>query len=385
MAVSILVVDDEPDLEMLIRQRFRKRIRERELDFHFASNGREALEKIEALPDLGIVLTDINMPEMDGLTLLTRMSELDTVLKAIIVSAYGDMENIRTAMNRGAFDFITKPIDFQDLEVTLEKAIREMNALKDGIEAHRQLLSVREQLNVARRIQQAILPQTFPAFPDRPEFDIFATMSPADAVGGDFYDFFLLDNDRLGCVVGDVSGKGVPAAIFMAVSRTLLRATAITCAAPDECIRQVNDLLCRENTTGLFVTMAYAILHWRTGKVDYCLGGHDVPRVLHSNGRVEALENMGGLVLGVSAKAEFACATIQLGAGDQLIFYSDGITEAMNVEQQLFGVQRLDRVLEREPPSDPKATAQRVLAAVKAHAESARQHDDITLLCLQYN
>lgn len=384
MAVSILVVDDEPDLEMLIRQRFRRRIREQEFEFHFASNGREALEKIESMPNLEIVLTDINMPEMDGLTLLSRMSEMNSLQKAIIVSAYGDMENIRTAMNRGAFDFITKPIDFQDLEVTLEKAIREMNALKDGAEAHRQLLSVREQLSVARRIQQAILPQTFPAFPDRPEFDIFATMAPADAVGGDFYDFFLLDGDRLGMVVGDVSGKGVPAAIFMAVSRTLLRATAVTCAAPDECIRQVNELLCRENTTGLFVTMAYAILHWRTGTLEYCLGGHDLPRLLRADGSVEPLDNLGGLVLGVSSSAKYQSATLQLNSGDHLVLYTDGITEAMDTGQQLFGVDRLDEVLRREAPSDPKSTITRVLAAVKAHAAGARQHDDITLLCLHY-
>lgn len=385
MAVSILVVDDEPDLEMLIRQRFRRRIREQELEFHFAGNGREALSKLEAMPDLEIVLTDINMPEMDGLTLLTRLADRDTILKAIIVSAYGDMENIRTAMNRGAFDFITKPIDFQDLEVTLEKAIREMHALKAGAEAHRQLLSVREQLNVARRIQQSILPQTFPAFPDRPEFDIHATMAPADAVGGDFYDFFLLDGDRLGFVVGDVSGKGVPAAIFMAVSRTLLRATAVTCDSPSECIAQVNSLLCHDNSTGLFVTMAYGILHWRSGEVEYCLGGHEIPRILRKHGVVQTFDNQGGLVLGISSQAEYASAKIALEAGDQVLFYSDGITEAMDETLQLFGVQRLDDVLRQCPHADPKATAQHILDAVSHHAASARQHDDITLLCLQFN
>ncbi len=384
MPVSILVVDDEPDLELLIRQRFRRRIREQDLEFHFASNGRQALDMLQALPDITIVLTDINMPEMDGLTLLTHLSALDNLLKAIIVSAYGDMENIRMAMNRGAFDFVTKPIDFHDLEVTLEKAMREMSALKEGAEAHRQLSSVREQLSVARRIQQQILPQTFPAFPERPEFELFATMTPADAVGGDFYDFFLLDGDRMGFVVGDVSGKGVPAAIFMAVSRTLLRATAITCKAPDECIRQANELLCRENSTGLFVTMAYGILHWRTGRVEYCLGGHDIPRILRQDGTVEVLENLGGLVLGVLGHARYESATVELRPGDQLLLYTDGVTEAMDGAMQPFGVSRLDEALKVAPRTCPQETIGHVLNSVQDYVAAARQHDDITTLCLRY-
>ncbi len=133
--VKILVVDDEPDLEALIKQKFRKKIREREYEFIFAVNGKHGLEQLDIHPDVELVLSDINMPEMDGLTLLTKLSEKHKLLKSIIISAYGDMKNIRTAMNRGAFDFITKPVDFKDLEVTIEKTIRHVNQIQDTIRA----------------------------------------------------------------------------------------------------------------------------------------------------------------------------------------------------------------------------------------------------------
>lgn len=132
---KILVVDDEADLEVLIKQKFRQKIRQNEYEFLFALNGRHALEQLEKNPDIDLVLSDINMPEMDGLTLLSRISEKNSLLKAVIVSAYGDMENIRIAMNRGAFDFVTKPVDFKDLEITIDKTIKHVNQLKETLKA----------------------------------------------------------------------------------------------------------------------------------------------------------------------------------------------------------------------------------------------------------
>src|SRR5210317_2000204 len=132
---KILVVDDESDLQILIKQKFRRQIRDNVYDFVFALNGNEALERLEEHPDVDVVLSDINMPEMDGLTLLSRINEKNSILKSVIVSAYGDMENIRTAMNRGAFDFITKPIDFKDLEITIEKTIEHVEAVRQTLQA----------------------------------------------------------------------------------------------------------------------------------------------------------------------------------------------------------------------------------------------------------
>src|SRR5258707_3054996 len=155
MPVKMMVVDDEPDLESLIRQRFRKQIRENEYEFVFAQNGLEALQRLDEHPETSMILSDINMPEMDGLTLLQKLSELNNpALKAVIVSAYGDMENIRTAMNRGAFDFVTKPIDFADLEVTINKTLQHLEIVKQSLAEHEQLIAVQRDLSIATRIQQ---------------------------------------------------------------------------------------------------------------------------------------------------------------------------------------------------------------------------------------
>ena len=256
MPEKILVVDDEPDLESLVRQRFRRKIREGEYEFVFASNGLEALARLLEHNDIGVILSDINMPEMDGLTLLAKLNELkNPALRTVIVSAYGDMDNIRTAMNRGAFDFVTKPVDFTDLEATIEKTISELEITRNAIKEHDKLLSIQYDLDTARSIQLAILPKIFPPFPEHKEFEIFASMEPAKEVGGDFYDFFLLDKERIGFVIADVSGKGVPAAIFMAVSRTLIRATALKGIPPEECLEYANNLLCRDSVSSMFVTV----------------------------------------------------------------------------------------------------------------------------------
>src|SRR5512145_2052428 len=162
---KILVVDDETDLEVLIKQKFRQKIREHKYEFLFAINGKHALEQLELNTDVDVVLSDINMPEMDGLTLLSKINEQNTLLKAVIVSAYGDMENIRTAMNRGAFDFVTKPVNFEDLEITINKTLEEIKLTRRSMEEHDQLISIQHDLNVAREIQQAILPKVFPPFP----------------------------------------------------------------------------------------------------------------------------------------------------------------------------------------------------------------------------
>ena len=385
MPAKLLVVDDEPDLELLIRQKFRRQIRNDEFQFEFARSGVEALQKLAEEPDIDLVLTDINMPEMDGLTLLQKLNELNRLLKAVIVSAYGDMENIRIAMNRGASDFITKPIDFQDLEITINKTLRQLEELKHAVLEHDQLVTIRKELDIASHIQQSILPRTFPPFPDRTEFDIFAAMIPAREVGGDFYDFFLIGDDRLGCVIGDVSGKGVPAALFMAVSRTLLRSTALTGTPPTQCLQQVNRLLCLENSAEMFVTIFYGVLNTRTGAFEYVNGGHNPPYLLRHGGAVEPLESTGGTVLGAIDGVTYRAKSITLEAGDQLLLYTDGVTEAMDSAGKLYSEQRLQQCLRGMDAAGPEALVHAVADEVKRYAGTAPQNDDITVLAIRKN
>jgi len=384
--IKILVVDDEVDLEPLVRQRFRRQIREGIYHFLFAHNGLEALSMLIEHPEIGIILSDINMPEMDGLTLLLKLKELkDPALKTVIVSAYGDMENIRIAMNRGAFDFLTKPINFEDLEITINKTLDEIKLIRKSMEEHHELLSIQHDLEIAREIQQAILPMNFPPFPHRKDFDIYASMTAAKEVGGDFYDFFMIDNDRLGFVIGDVSGKGIPAAIFMAVSRTLIRATGLKGISVEECIDYANQLLCNESASCMFVTVFYGILHTDTGKIEYVNGGHNPPYIIRADGSIEQTEMTGGTILGYLEDARFKSKKIQLKPGDKLYLYTDGVTEAFNKDEVEFGDQRLEELLKKYRASSIEELIGQTIKEVETFSEGVPQSDDITLMAIRYS
>ena len=382
--VKIMVVDDEVDLEPLVKQKFRKHIRDGIYDFVFAHNGLEALSRLIEFPEIGIILSDINMPEMDGLTLLLKLKELKNPgLKTVVVSAYGDMDNIRTAMNRGAFDFLTKPINFEDLEITINKTLDEILQVRRGLEEHDQLMSIQHDLQTAREIQQAILPKTFPPFPNRTDFDIYAAMNAAKEVGGDFYDFFMIDNDRIGFVIGDVSGKGVPAAIFMAVSRTLIRATGLKGMPPDECMNYVNKLLCSESVASMFVTVFYGILNTANGELEYVNAGHNPPYILSSSG-LKTVELTKGTVLGGIEHFNYKSLKITIVPGDTLYLYTDGVTEAFNSREELYGENRLEVLLKANLKAGHKEIVKITLADVAAFAAGRPPSDDITLMAIKY-
>jgi len=383
--LKIMVVDDEVDLEPLIRQKFRRQIRDGVYNFVFAHNGLEALTKLIEEPEIRLILSDINMPEMDGLTLLSRLKELKNPgLKTVIVSAYGDMENIRTAMNRGAFDFLTKPISFDDLEITINKTLEEITMICQSMHEHDQLISIQKDLETAREIQQAILPKIFPPFPERKEFSIYASMIAAKEVGGDFFDFFMIDNDRLGFVIGDVSGKGVTAAIFMAVSRTLIRATGIKGISASECMDYVNRLLCNESVSCMFVTVFYGILNTKTGEIEYVNAGHNPPYLLSDN-KIIKTEMTGGIALGCMEDFTFKSDKIQLGPNDTLFLFTDGVTEAFNVHDQLYGDERLENYLMSHFSHPIEDLVKDSIQDVMVYSTGIPQSDDITLLSVRYN
>jgi phosphoserine phosphatase RsbU/P len=380
-----MVVDDEVDLEPLIRQKFRRQIRNEEYEFVFAHNGLEALAKLIEYPEIGVILSDINMPEMDGLTLLLKLKELkNPSLKTVVVSAYGDMDNIRTAMNRGAFDFLTKPINFEDLEITINKTLEEITLQRKSMKEHDQLISIKHDLNVAREIQLGILPKVFPPFPNRHDFDIYATMTAAKEVGGDFFDLFMINNDSLGFVIGDVSGKGIPAAIFMAVSRTLIRATGLKGLSAGECMHYVNNLLCNESVSSMFVTVFYGILNTKTGMLEYANAGHNPPYLLRNDNTIEKLESAGDIVLGCFENKEFSSRKVQLNPNDGIILYTDGVTEAFNKEDEEYGEERFEKLLPSLQPLTVNEIVAGISEDVNLFAQGFPQSDDITLLALKY-
>ncbi len=383
---KIMVVDDEPDLQMLILQKFRKKIHNDDYEFLFAENGNEAIELLNnGANDISLILSDINMPKMDGLTLLQKLQEIeDLVLKTVIVSAYGDMENIRTAMNRGAFDFVTKPIDFNDLETTIERGLKEIAYMRENQKQKTLLSAVQQDLDTAARIQQKILPQDFPAYPNHKEFQIYAEMHTAKEVGGDFYDFFFIDDTHLGFVVGDVSGKGIPASIYMAVSRTMLKAIASQVHDPAECLSKVNTMLIPESDLTTFVTVFYGVLDTKTGVIRYSNGGHNLPYHIKKDGSAVQIENTNGLLLGKIEPIEYQTKEIHLKPGEKILLYTDGLTEAMNEHDELYEEERLENYLRKHPTdSDGKLLRGIIVDALK-FMNKAHQSDDITLLVLEY-
>ena len=385
MAVKILSVDDETDLELLLTQFFRRKIRKGEYEFFFAHNGLEALQVLLKHPDIAIILSDINMPEMDGITLLTKVNEMrNPSLKCIMVSAYGDMENIRHAMNNGAFDFATKPIDLDDLQVTIDKAVEQIEYVKSAQKEHAQLVDIQGDLTVAREIQHAILPRSFKLkMEDADLVDIYASMVAAKDVGGDFYEFFPIDDHRIGFTIADVSGKGVPAAIFMAVSRTLLKATGLRDVASNVCIQMVNDMLCGESVESMFVTVFYGIYDLKTGEIDFTNAGHNPPYILHADGTVEMLKSECNLVLGAIEGMTFKNESLRLNPGDALVMFTDGVTEAENKDHEQFGEARLEAALAELKGAESKQIVDTVNAKVKEFVAGAAQSDDITQLVIR--
>jgi sigma-B regulation protein RsbU (phosphoserine phosphatase) len=373
-------------MEVLIRQHFRRAAKEARLEFLFAADGADALRKLHLDGGVDVVLTDLNMPEMDGLTLLREVGQRYPLLKSVVVSAYGDMPNIRRALNRGAFDFLTKPIDFQDLGITIDKAVKAARHAKGAEKDRTDLVVVQRELEIAREIQTSMLP-AMPALRDHDDFEIAAKMLPAREIGGDFYDFFLIDDHHVGFVIGDVSGKGIPAAFFMAQCRTLLKITALKGMAPHHCLLELNGALHSDDASGMFVTMLYGILDTRSGVVDYSNAGHTLPYVLRgeSDATVENTNPTEGTILGAVANLAFDSAQVRLDAGDTILLHTDGVTEARDAKGQFFGKNRLEATLQSEQGPSLDAFVDTLVSEVVTFSQNAAHADDITVLALKYH
>jgi serine phosphatase RsbU (regulator of sigma subunit) len=265
------------------------------------------------------------------------------------------------------------------LESTVAERTRELAARNAQLEQAQAQL--REELEVARALQSAILPA---AFPDRPGCEGAARMTPATTMGGDFYDYIELPDGRVGLVMADVSGKGVPAAFFMAVSRTNLREIAARHADPGACLAEVNDALCTQNPMDLFVTVFYGILDPVSGELRYANGGHNPPYVMRAGGGIDALDGAGGLVLGAMPGVTYPEHRLQLQPGDHLVLFTDGVTEAFNAAEEAYGVERLKAEIAAHGHGPSAALVERICGSVASFAGRAPQSDDITLTVLRW-
>lgn len=260
-----------------------------------------------------------------------------------------------------------------------------MQELTEQYQAQREANSrIEAELNMASSIQAEMLPNIFPAFPDRKEFDIFASMNPAKEVGGDFYDFFLVDDEHLGIVMADVSGKGVPAALFMMASKILIQNFTMLSKSPKEVLETVNNQICSNNKEDMFVTVWLGILDLKTGELRAANAGHEYPVLKDADGNFELVHDKHGLVIGGMEGVPYREYTLQMKPGSKLFLYTDGVPEATNASEELFGAERMVEALRSAEDESPKVILESVDKAVSEFVKDAPQFDDLTMLCLHY-
>ena len=270
-------------------------------------------------------------------------------------------------------------MDVSELTVEIDDYLSKI----ETITAERERVNI--ELNMATQIQKSMLPSIFPPFPERREFDIYASMDPAREVGGDFYDFFLIDEDHLCMVMADVSGKGIPAALFMMASKIILSSNAKMGKSPAQVLTDTNNAICANNPQEMFVTVWMGILELSTGKLTAANAGHEYPVVKHPGEPYQLLKDKHGLVIGGMEGIHYKDYELQLQPGTKLFLYTDGVPEATDAENRLFGTDRMLEALNRSPDADPVEVLGNVRKSVDAFVLEAEQFDDLTMMCMQYH
>lgn len=291
--------------------------------------------------------------------------------------------------NRAEKNLLTNISSISEIEVLAHSIDRMENDTISNMEKITKMTAenkrISTELSIARKIQAAILPNEFPPFPGRHEFEIYASMSPAKEVGGDFYDFFLIDDDHLGLVIADVAGKGVPAALFMMIAKLLIKLRAYSGGDPGDMLSDVSGTLCERNPMGLFVTVWFAILTISTGEGKAVNAGHENPAIRHAGGKYEFLRYKHQVPVAAMDGFRYVSHDFKLEKGDSLFVYTDGVTEAANSKNEMFGDDNLLVGLNHDPEADPEQAIRNVKKEIDAFVADAEQFDDITLLSIRYN
>jgi len=350
-----------------------------------AHDGEEAIARLKT-SSFDLMLLDVMMPKVDGYQVLGWLKDQTHLhdLPVIMISALNEVNSVVRCIELGAVDYLLKPFNPVMLKARLGATL-EKKKLRDQVNEH--LARLEEELEAARRLQMSMVPQSFPEATVQFPIDICASMEPAREVGGDLYDFFTTEDGRLCFLVGDVSGKGMPAALFMARAKSLIRITTElmrlhAAARPAEVIARVNRELCQDNNDLMFVTLFFAMLAPQTGELEYCNAGHNEPYRLNG-GALEAITGAKGIILGVRPDAVYATGQISLAPGESIYLFTDGVTEAHNAAGELYSEQRLETVL-RDAAGRPSAElVKSVSEALRGFVGNALPSDDITMLAVR--
>ncbi len=375
---KILVVDDEPDLESLIKQKFRREIKEGKYNFSFANNGVKALEKLNEDKEIELVLTDINMPEMDGLTLLSKIKEMNNpLLHSVIVSAYGDIFNIRTAMNGGAFDFVVKPIDLSDLEITIKKAIDNLGTFKEAVKSRDELIIVRKELEEARTLQLSMLPKSIP---QNGKLDIAVHMKTASEVGGDYYDFSKKNDGSLNVAIGDATGHGMKAGIMVSIMKTLFISDSDEIELED--FFDVSNRTIKSLNLGRMM-MAFAMLNYKENKIKFINAA--MPTIfVYKSADKKVIEYVNqSMPLGALSEFDFNVNEFEVDSGDVILLLSDGLPELFNHNKEMFGYERVIDLLDKHSEKSPDEIIETLKLNATEWAGELESDDDITFVVIK--
>jgi sigma-B regulation protein RsbU (phosphoserine phosphatase) len=383
---ALLVVDDNEDNRYTLTRRL---TREGYDNLTTATTGREALDLLQSKP-FDLVLLDIMMPDMNGYEVLERMKAGGQLrdIPVIMISALSEIDSVIRCIELGAEDYLPKPFNPTLLRARLGATL-EKKRLRD--EVRTSLARLEEEMDAARKLQLGMLPQVFPACtPERP-VEVHAFMEPAREVGGDLYDFFYAAPNLFCFLVGDVSGKGAPAAMFMARTRSLVRMAAELLRkagegqmAPGLIAEAVNRELYQNNDDRMFVTLFLGLLETQTGALGYINAGHPVPHILRATGEIEHVVASPDMPLGVRSKTAYRTGTLTLQPGDGMFVATDGVIEAMNEAGDLYTIDRLDANLRSAVNSSALELVRTVTDSVHDFAGSAAKSDDITVLALRW-
>ena len=347
----------------------------------------------DVMADRADFLRNISLA-MAGVTIVLAAAFILLVNRSVVLpinrlaAAASSFVDEKNAEEKGPSGISQLDIHTGDEIEALYEAVKKMEIDIDQFIVHISTITAEKErigaeLNVATQIQADMLPRIFPAFPERPEFDIYASMTPAKEVGGDFYDFFLMDDDHLALVIADVSGKGVPAALFMVIAKTLLKNAAQTGLSPRAVLEKVNNQLCENNEAEMFVTVWLGVYEISTGKLTAANAGHEYPAVQRADGAFELYKDRHGFVLAGMENARYREYELELGLGDTLFVYTDGVAEATDGANTLYGTDRMLDALNRSRDRTPEELLRDMKADIDRFVGGAPQFDDITMLAIQ--
>ncbi len=382
---ALLVVDDNEDNRFTLTHRLK---RQGYTNIAAAVNGREALDLLRA-GRFDLVLLDIMMPDLNGYQVLEQLMADERLrhIPVIMISAVDELDSVIRCIEMGAEDYLPKPFNPTLLKARLGACL-EKKRLRDQVMAY--LDRVEQELRTARELQMSMVPSTFPLPTAALPVEIAAAMEPARQVGGDLYDFFTTDHGMFCFVVGDVSDKGVPAALFMARTKTMIRLVSTLLhppggapLGPHHVIDRVNRELCRENPGCMFVTVFFAMLDPRSGEVHFCNAGHTAPYLLRESGEIVPVHGGGGTALGIREDLRYEAGSCRLQPGEGLFVFSDGIPDALDTEGDPFSEHRLQAILRRLAGKPPAQVISGVLGQVAEFSRGRSQEDDITAMAMR--